>query len=535
MGTHPIFESDFDCLTELRKMATLADELLADLEDEAEDIEDDLVLRGGDGGGNMGDMSFKAEVKMEEDEEIEAKPQTSKIQNIDDVDSVIELLHSQDFAEAIEQIRHGLGANPKPWFGLVEQNPEYQLVVKANELCSRIDNEIAIVHKFVQDMYQDRFPELAGMVPEPIVFLKTVNILMNDIEKGLKKLGTVLSSQTILIVSVTASTTSGKVMDDEKMAPLARGCEVGIELCEARDLILQFVESRMEFIAPNVCRIVGPGIAAKVTSHAGGLTGLTKMPSCNIMLLGAQKKTFQGFSKLQMLPHTGYIYYAKIVQDMPPEYRRKAAKLVSAKLALAARVDCFHQSDDGTAGKKLLDEIQTKFDKWFEPSQQKQTKALPVPLEAPRKKRGGRRARKMKERLGMTDMRKYANRMNFGEIGDDVDQSDLGVDMGQLHAKGASGSGKVRAAPVDKKTQVRISKALQQKIARNNRAMDGTLSVWTGGRTTMGRDNSNGMASSVAFTPLKGLEIINPNAAEKKEESKKYFSDTSGFTSVKPS
>ena len=57
-------------------------------------------------------------------------------------------------------------------------------IFRANELCSRIDNEIAIVHKFVQDMYQDRFPELAGMVPEPIVYLKTVNILMNDIEKG---------------------------------------------------------------------------------------------------------------------------------------------------------------------------------------------------------------------------------------------------------------------------------------------------------------------------------------------------------------
>ena len=60
-------------------------------------------------------------------------------------------------------------------------------------------------------MYQDRFPELAGMIPEPIVYLKTVNILMNDVEKGLKKLEDVLTSQTILIVSVTASTTSGKV------------------------------------------------------------------------------------------------------------------------------------------------------------------------------------------------------------------------------------------------------------------------------------------------------------------------------------
>jgi len=69
-------------------------------------------------------------------------------------------LDSKDFAEAMDSIRNGLDQNPKPWFGLVEQNPEYQLVVKANELCSKIDNEIAIVHKFVQDMYQDRFPEL---------------------------------------------------------------------------------------------------------------------------------------------------------------------------------------------------------------------------------------------------------------------------------------------------------------------------------------------------------------------------------------
>lgn len=54
---------------------------------------------------------------------------------------------------------------------------------------------------------------LAGMVPEPIIYLKTVDILMNEIEKGLKKLDSVLTPQTILIVSVTASTTSGKVRD----------------------------------------------------------------------------------------------------------------------------------------------------------------------------------------------------------------------------------------------------------------------------------------------------------------------------------
>ena len=64
---------------------------------------------------------------------------------------------------------------------------------------------------FFQDMYGERFPELPGMIPEPSVYLKTVNILGNDIDAGLKKLDEVLTAQTILIVTVTASTTSGKV------------------------------------------------------------------------------------------------------------------------------------------------------------------------------------------------------------------------------------------------------------------------------------------------------------------------------------
>lgn len=38
----------------------------------------------------------------------------------------------------------------------------------------------------------------------------------------------------------------------------------------------------------------------------------------------------------------------------------------------------------------------------------------------------------MKERLGMTDLRKKANRMNFGELGEDVMQDNIGFDLGQV-------------------------------------------------------------------------------------------------------
>lgn len=43
-------------------------------------------------------------------------------------------------------------------------------------------------------------------------------------------------------------------------------------------------------------------------------------------------------------------------------------------------------------------------------------KPLPKPIEQSRKKRGGKRVRKMKERYAMTEFRKNANRLNFADV-----------------------------------------------------------------------------------------------------------------------
>ena len=62
------------------------------------------------------------------------------------------------------------------------------------------------------------------------------------------------------------------------------------------------------------------------------------------------------------------------------------------------------------------EEIEKKIEKFQEPPPVKWAKALPAPIEAQKKRRGGRRVRKMKERYAVTELRKQANRMNFGEV-----------------------------------------------------------------------------------------------------------------------
>lgn len=139
---------------------------------------------------------------------------------------------------------------------------------------------------------------------------------------------------------------------------------------------------------------------------------------------------------------------------MPPDLRRKAARLIAAKCTLAARVDSLHSSLDGAIGDLLADEIKQKLEKMLEPPPVKMHKALPRPLDKASKKRGGKRVRKQKERMGQTELRKKQNRMNFGELQEDVLQDNIGFTLGQA-TSGANGGGRIRAAVVDNKTRVK--------------------------------------------------------------------------------
>lgn len=112
--------------------------------------------------------------------------------------------------------------------------------------------------------------------------------------------------------------------------------------------------------------------------------------------------------------------------------------------------------------------------------------------------------------------------MNFGEIEEDAYQDDLGYTRGQV---GKGGAGRIRKVTVDEKTRVRLSKTLQKEVQRHNTY---------GGATTVKRQVA-GTASSVAFTPLQGLEIVNPHAAEQNSNLKanRYFSNVLGFKNVR--
>ena len=267
-----------------------------------------------------------------------------------------------------------------------------------NALSVDIENEITIIHNFISDKYRLKFPELESLVHHPIDYARVVKKIGNEMDLTLVDLEGLLPSAIIMVVSVTASTTSGKPLSEENLEKTVEACDRALTLDAAKKKVLDFVESRMGYIAPNLSAIVGSAVASKLMGTAGGLGALAKMPACNVQLLGAKRKNLAGFSTATSQFRVGYLEQTEVFQSTPPALRTSACKLIAAKSTLAARIDSIRGDPTGKAGRNLLEEIRKKIEKWQEPPPAKLPKPLPVPDSEPKKKRGGRRLRKMKER-----------------------------------------------------------------------------------------------------------------------------------------
>ncbi|KAJ7179281.1 hypothetical protein C8R46DRAFT_1073216 [Mycena filopes] len=446
-------------------MSGLADELLADLDglsddgDEAvppprlpsnglkrkaentgsdEEMTDD---EGGEGREGQQEIGGLDELDAEDVQQME-------LSGIEDVSKVAKLDGSKrmgDILQEIEKLPMSLPAH---------LNPEYTLIVQANNLAVDLT-----LFQFIRDHYAPKFPELEQLVVDPAMYIRSVRVLANEEDPTKVDLSEWLSVQ--------------------------RACDLADRLEEARKKIFMYVSSRMNVLAPNLSAIVGTTTAAKLLGVAGGLGALAKMPSCNVHLLGAQRKITAG---------------PELVSQTPPEYQLKVQRTVGAKAVLAARMDLERQRRDGSYGETLRDKIDKHIDRL----------AAPPPS---KKRRGGKRARKAKEAYAQTELRKLQNRMVFGEAEQEVGSFDQTKGMGMIGAT----SGSVRAGLGESKSRAKMSKANKLRTAALNR------SALLGG--TQPSSSSSGMATSLSVTPAQGFELTNRAAAAQrvKEANERWF------------
>ena len=91
------------------------------------------------------------------------------------------------------------------------------------------------------------------------------------------------------------------------------------------------MEDKLKGIAPNLCATVGRTCSAKLIAAAGGLEELSRMPACNIQVMGGKGKSLIGMSKQGKNLHHGFFGDLDLVKNCPEDFKTRLVRMLSNK------------------------------------------------------------------------------------------------------------------------------------------------------------------------------------------------------------
>jgi U4/U6 small nuclear ribonucleoprotein PRP31 len=154
--------------------------------------------------------------------------------------NLIKIRKSEKFQKHIADIAAADSSNSQniSVTGRLEDDNDYQMIIASNKLISELDGEFDNIHRFVAEKwvceffnqnpshysllsptfrlprtfdqsirYTKKFPELEGLIPNKLDYLKTVQRIGNEMDMTLIDLNDLLPSASVMVVSVTGKDT----------------------------------------------------------------------------------------------------------------------------------------------------------------------------------------------------------------------------------------------------------------------------------------------------------------------------------------
>ena len=166
------------------------------------------------------------------------------------------------------------------------------------------------------------------------------------------------------------------------------------EMQQTRKNLEEYVDFKMQDIAPNLRLLVGSSLAAKLISHAGGLKRLAVYPSSTVQIMGAEKALFRHLKSGDRPPKYGLIYQHPQVRGAKWWNRGKIARMLAGMISHAARRDVFTKTFDENA-----------FDEFIKKAEEIE-KNNPFPTKTTKKRKEERSKGKSKKRKGKKKRRR---------------------------------------------------------------------------------------------------------------------------------
>ncbi len=247
--------------------------------------------------------------------------------NLKDILVEVEFLKPEEYPGKLNSISQGLASIKMK--NIASENDK--LLIQAINSIEDIDESISKIIERFREWYVIYFPEI-----------ETINnneIYMRLIAEGENRENIIKGNPEHFNIGENES--AGADITSEDLIILNNFANSIYQLQKSRVEILNYINTKMSEIAPNLTDLAGASLGAKLISHSGGIKNLAKYPASTIQIMGAEKALFRHMKTGDRPPKHGLIYQHPRIRGCKWWNRGKISRLLALKISLAVRRDYF--------------------------------------------------------------------------------------------------------------------------------------------------------------------------------------------------
>lgn len=218
-----------------------------------------------------------------------------------------------------------------------------------------IVNAVKLLDQFSQDekrrvehlrnWYSLHFPELEDEIGDDGEFLELL-------ERGVRR-------EEMEAFEELAESSTGSQLGEREEAILEEVRDLMLDEKELKEELREYVSDATMEDMPNLSKLLGPVLTAKMLAHSGDLETLARKPSSTLQMYGAEKALFRYLSGEGTPPKHGVLFEHPLVNELPDSDRGKMARFLANKASIAARLDNYGEKEKG---EELMEECEQKFE-----------------------------------------------------------------------------------------------------------------------------------------------------------------------------
>jgi len=240
------------------------------------------------------------------------------------------------------------------------------MVIQAIFLLDTLDKDVNSFSMRVREWYGWHFPELVKIVNDNYLYAKLAKFVTNksDLsEKDIPALADLIGDEDKAKEIVEAAKASmGQDLSPVDLINVQQFAQRVMNLSEYRKNLYEYLVTKMNDIAPNLTSLIGEMVGARLISHAGSLSNLSKCPASTLQILGAEKALFRALKTRGNTPKYGLIFHSSFIGRASTKNKGRMARYLANKCSIASRIDCYSDVSSSIFGEKLREQVEERLD-----------------------------------------------------------------------------------------------------------------------------------------------------------------------------